>query len=189
MALWEWFKKFICFLFFKFIYLFLRFDTLESFQLRLLGSLFTWFGCLRVWVQWLSERTAEAARFQRIRHRKSVEMSFGNLLFLTFSAFTFASGRTPARSLVARTRNRQCCLQGRRKLAIQESKCHFNLQRFSQCQGDACYLCAARWGGLRGGFLRLQEGSNWMKPAIPHFQFQQKRITPSQLRSEQKNCS
>lgn len=182
MALREWFQKFACF--FVFCFFFSEFDALESFQLRLLGSVSTWFWCLRVWVQRLCERIAELS----IRHRKSVEMNFGNLLFVTFTAFTFASGRTPARSLVARTRNSQCCLQGRRKWAIQESKCHFNLQHFSQCQEDSYYPCAARWGGLRGGSLRLQEGSDWVKPAISHFQLQQKRITPSQLSSEQKYC-
>lgn len=176
------FKSLLVFLFF--VFFFSEFDALESFQLRLLGSVSTWFWCLRVWVQRLCERIAELS----IRHRKSVEMNFGNLLFVTFTAFTFASGRTPARSLVARTRNSQCCLQGRRKWAIQESKCHFNLQHFSQCQEDSYYPCAARRGGLRGGSLRLQEGSDWVKPAISHFQLQQKRITPSQLSSEQKYC-
>lgn len=118
------------------------------------GSVFTWFWCLRVWFQWLSDRSAQSARFQRIRHRESVEMNFGNLFFVTFSAITFASGKTLARFPVARIL--RCCLQGRRKEAIGESKCHFNLQHFSRCQGDAYYPCAVRWGGLRGGSLRLQ---------------------------------
>lgn len=153
------FKSLLVF-FFKFIY-FLDLTRLEAsswgssarFLLGLDAFGFEFSDCLR------GPRRLPDSR----RSHKSVEMNFGNLLLVTFSAFTFASGMTPARFLVACTRNRQCCLQDRRKLAIQESKCHFNLQRFSQCQGDAYYLCAARWGGLRGGSFRLQEGSNWVK--------------------------
>lgn len=172
MALWEWQKSCFSLIFFSclrnfswgLVYLVLVkprwFDDCRVDSLRGL-----WRGC----------------QIQRIWHRESVEMNFGNILLVSFSFVAIASGKIdvnkhalPVDLIMSRLLfllhvqfQLNCCVfkpvsKWAPKSDLKNQMSHMHtfaiFKHYSECEEDVHYLWVSSWGGRTRGPLRLPVG-------------------------------